>query len=211
MPRKPRQSVALAQRRAQVGDLYLQSWTQTAIADRLAIAQSTVCADLKAIQQSWRDSAIRDFDQARLIELQKLDRIEREAWAAWERSQKPEQAARISGQGTGERSVKFIRNQTGDPRFLEQIQKCIAQRRVLLQLDQPAASPEPEQIHRGHLSLDDRRARLLAWIDVMRERQITGQGKAASDAGDSGRDCIDCLSNEVGGGPAPDPPRLGHA
>jgi hypothetical protein len=74
---KPRQSVALAERRAQVGDLYLQNWTQTAIAERLGISESTVGADLKAIQQSWREAAMRDFDQAPVVEVHKLDRIER--------------------------------------------------------------------------------------------------------------------------------------
>jgi hypothetical protein len=209
MGRKPRQSVALAQRRAQVGDLYLQSWTQMAIAERLDIAQSTVSADLKAIQQSWRESAIRDFDLARVIELQKLDRIEREAWAGWERSQKPEQAARITGQGNGERSVKFIRNQVGDPRFLDQIQKCVAHRRVLLQLDLPTAAPDsnPQQ----HLSLEERRDRLLTIIETLRKRQAAAAARAAPSASVPGHDCIDCPSQEVGAAPAPDLPRLGHS
>lgn len=52
MGRKPRQTVALAERRAWVGDLYLQNWTQMAIAEGLGITQSTVCADLKAICQA---------------------------------------------------------------------------------------------------------------------------------------------------------------
>jgi hypothetical protein len=136
--------------------MYLQNWTQAAIAEGLGIAQSKICADLKAIQQSWRESSIRAFDQARVVEHQELDRFEREAWAGSERSQKPLHAAQISGQGTGERSVNFVRNQIGDPRFLDEIQKCLAHRRVLLQIDISAPVPpdQPQQC----LSLEERRA-----------------------------------------------------
>src|SRR5580698_4209750 len=101
MGRKPSYPVALAERWARVAEMYLQNWSQTAIAEGLGIAQSTVCADLKAIQQSWRESAIRRFDQARVVELQELDRIEREASVGSERSQKPLDTVQISSQGTG--------------------------------------------------------------------------------------------------------------
>ncbi len=41
--------------------------------------------------KEWRESSIRDFEILRELELQKLDRLKREAWAAWEYSQKPSQ------------------------------------------------------------------------------------------------------------------------
>jgi hypothetical protein len=121
---------------------------------------------------------------------------------------KPEQAARITGQGTGERSVKFIRNQVGDPRFLDQVQKCVAHRRVLLQLDLPTVVPDAHP--QEHLSLEERRARLLAVIASLQERQAAAAGSAASDGRERGHDCIDCLSKEAETGRAPDVRRLGH-
>jgi IS30 family transposase len=81
MPLRPSKRLALLQRRQQVADLYLRSWTQTAIAERLSVTQPTICEDLKRIRRQWRESAIRDFDAAREQELQKLDLLEREAWA----------------------------------------------------------------------------------------------------------------------------------
>jgi hypothetical protein len=207
MGRKARQSVALAERRARVGDMYLQNWTQTAIAERLGIAQSTVCADLKAIQQSWRESAIRDFDQARVVELQKLNRIEREASAGWQRSQKPAKAAQISGQGTSERSVEFIHNQVGDPRFLDQIQKCFADRQVLLQLD--ISAPVPPDQPQQYLSLEERRARLLTIIETIRQRQAAAADRPAAGVGESSSDCTDCPSTVLESGPEFNPPRWG--
>src|SRR4051794_20268826 len=83
----------IAQRRKNVAELYIQGWNQTAIAEKLGMGQSTVCYDLQKLQKEWRESRVRDFDAARELEIQKIDRLEREAWAAWERSQKPSQSA----------------------------------------------------------------------------------------------------------------------
>ena len=134
-----RNGLIVAERRQRIANLYLQGWSQSSIAEQLQIAQTTVSRDLKRIQAEWRASAIRDFDTQCGIELQKLDRLECEAWAAWERSQKPSQQARV--RATSEQNAdRVIKNQVGDPRFLEQVHKCIAARCALLGLDnQPRA------------------------------------------------------------------------
>lgn len=131
------QRFVIAQRRLQVSELYLQGWSQTAIAGHLNVTQSTVSADIRIVQDQWRTSGIRNFDLIREVELRKLDRLEREAWAAWERSQKPVQSAVVTGDGSGANTRKSLKNQVGDPRFLDQVNKCIAQRRTLLGLDAP--------------------------------------------------------------------------
>jgi len=137
MPTKPNKKVERARRRQQVAELYVQGWNQYAIAAHLHICQTTVCFDLKALRKEWRESSIRDFDTLRELELKKLEHVEREAWAAWERSQKPLQSAVLNGDGSAARARKTVKNQHGDPRFLEQVQKCVAQRRALLGLDAP--------------------------------------------------------------------------
>ena len=68
-----------------VGELYVQSWTQTRIAHELGVTQATISTDVKALHEQWRDSGVRDFDLARSIELEKLNLLEREAWEAWKR------------------------------------------------------------------------------------------------------------------------------
>ncbi|MDZ4780431.1 MAG: helix-turn-helix domain-containing protein [Planctomycetia bacterium] len=137
MPTKPNKKVERARRRQQVAELYVQGWTQQVIGEHLQICQTTVCFDLKALRREWRESSIRDFDSQRYVELKKLERVEREAWAAWERSQKPLQSAVLNGEGSAARARKTVKNQHGDPRFLEQVQKCLVQRRALLGLDAP--------------------------------------------------------------------------
>ena len=127
------QRLAVAQRRLQVSELYLQGWSQTAIAAQVKVTQSTVSEDIGVIHNQWRTSAIRNLDLAREIELRKLDRLEREAWAAWERSQQPA----VPADGSGDTTRQSRQNQVGEARFLDQVNKCIAQRRTLLGLDAP--------------------------------------------------------------------------
>ncbi len=186
MPLPPSKRLALLQRRQQVAELYLRSWTQTAIAEHLGVAQPTICEDLKRIRQQWRDSAIRDFDAAREEELQKLDLLEREAWAAWKRSQEPAESTKVVQDGSGKRAQKTVEHPVGDPRYLEQVQKCIAARRALLGLDAPTRiapvmpnGEEPFRLAVAHLSLSELRA-----LKRLRDRALgvtTEQDQQADD------------------------------
>ena len=117
--------------------LYLQGWAQAEIGEKLKIAQSTISLDLRRIHATWRESSVMDFHTRQVLELQKLDQLEREAWAAWERSQKPSQQARVKGGKSEQDADRVVKNQIGDPRFLDQVHKCIASRRALLGLDGP--------------------------------------------------------------------------
>ena len=132
-------------------------------------SQPTISNDLRAIQRQWRESAIRDFDVLRERELQKLDRVEREAWEAWERSKKPTQSAVITDNGNGQRTQKKVEEQYGDPRYLDQIQKCVASRRALLGLDSPTkiapVSPDGEEAYHTHVM-----AELMRLVETSSDR-----------------------------------------
>jgi hypothetical protein len=127
--------LAVLKRREHVADLYLKGWTQVAIAVECGVAQSRISVDLAKIREAWLNSAIRNFDVLRERELQRIDRVEREAWAAWERSQQPVQSAVVTGEDIAKRTKKSVHQKYGDPRFLDIIHKCIAQRRAMLGLD----------------------------------------------------------------------------
>jgi len=130
------QQLATDARRREVAELRLQGCTQQAIAQRLQVTQSTISLDLKFIRRQWQKSMIGDFSQAQAEELQKLERIEHEAWVAWERSQKPSQSAVVQGTSTAT-ARKTVKNQTGNPRFLKIVHDCIESRRDILGLDAP--------------------------------------------------------------------------
>ena len=162
-----------AQRRQQVTDLYLQGWSQSAIADHLKVAQTTISLDLKTVETQWRASSVRDFDHLRTVEIQKIDLIEREAWAAWQRSQKPAQSAVVNGEGATQKARKTLKNQYGDPRFLEQVNKCISQRRALLGLDATPPVAGMEGNIDATVSLSVRRERVLSLISALGQRSGT--------------------------------------
>ena len=88
MGRTPQEDVRIEQRRQQVAELYLTGWTQAAIARELSVSQATVSADLKVIRRQWRESGIRDFDEAVAEELSKYQILEREACSGWQCSMK---------------------------------------------------------------------------------------------------------------------------
>ncbi|MCI0356125.1 MAG: hypothetical protein L0099_13970, partial [Acidobacteria bacterium] len=168
----------------------------------LACAQTTVSADLRWIQQQWRESAVRDFDLAREVELQKIDRVERESWAAWQRSQQPAQSAHINDETHQRRTRRHVRNQYGDPRFLEQVNKCIAMRCALLGLYRtPPAENETDGA-----SLGERRTRIVTIIGALRDRERAAPAGEGPGGDDPRLLRADRLERTVEAGPAPGVP-----
>lgn len=124
-------------RRAQVAELYLACISQQEIARRLGVDQSTITADVSAMRQEWRDKRDEYSESAFNEQLARIDKTEREAWAAWERSQQPAKATIETTSGDESETREETREQYGDPRFLTIAQNAIEQRRKLLGLDAP--------------------------------------------------------------------------
>jgi hypothetical protein len=122
----------LQERRRQVEDRYLQGMAIADIASELALEQKTVSSDLRWIRVAWTRER-QDEGAGRLeLELRKIDRLEREAWDAWLRSQKDLDATKVSRDGAKEKAERTLRKQTGDPRFLAVVKDCIDRRCRLL-------------------------------------------------------------------------------
>jgi hypothetical protein len=167
---------AVAQRRLKITEFYLKGWSQSAIAVELNVSQSTVSKDLRHVHRHWEESAVRNYDKLKMREIQTVDYLQREGFAAWERSQKPSQSATMTGEGNGQQTRKSVKNQVGDPRFLDLVSKCIAHRRAIMGLDAPLqmadVTPAPPEE-----PIEKRRAR-LAEIS----RAITGALDQGSDS-----------------------------
>jgi hypothetical protein len=121
---------------------------------------------LKKIRAEWRASAVRDFDEAREIELRRIDYVHAEAAEAWEKSKKPAQSAVDTGDGADQKTRKTMKNQHGDPRFLVVILKCTADRRAVLGLDAPVqiapVTPDGKEPFRLEIdSMDHEELRVL--------------------------------------------------
>lgn len=150
--------------RATVGRLTLQGWSQLDIAQYLELEQSTISRDLKAIQQQWKASAIRDFDLDKQQELQRLALLEREYWQGWERSQQAKEASLTekfggrdeAGNPTGRvKLANRVEQRVGEPAFLNGVLSCVRERAKLLDLypnkETKPESTEAEQQLKGYL------------------------------------------------------------
>jgi len=104
---------------------YLRGKYQYEIARELKLTQQQISYDLKEIQRRWMAS-LDDFDKAKGKELAKLDKLEAELWEAWGRSQNKKI-----------KDTDIIVDDSGDPRFLSGILKCIERRCAILGLDAP--------------------------------------------------------------------------
>lgn len=122
-------------RRRQTAHLYLQGKWQSEIAQLLGVSQVQVSYDLRLLQRRWYQESVEDIDKRKAIELQKVDKVERECWDAYERSKQVREITvteATEGQYPHRKATRRLEAQIGDPRFLERIQKCIDQRCQIL-------------------------------------------------------------------------------
>jgi len=139
--RKPRRSASqLARDRRRIAELYLEGWLQADIAEELELSQSTISNDLNALHKRWLESSLIDFDQAKAVEIAKVDKLEREYYRAW-RASKEDKEISVTEKAGGEkpRSKAQIRREgrVGNPSFLSGVQWCIERRCKILGLDAP--------------------------------------------------------------------------
>lgn len=142
MPRVDTETLA---RRDEVARRYLQGQTQAEIAAAFGLSQQQISLDLKAVRAAWLASAIRDFDQARAIELARIDEVERAAWDGWRRSMQDKEVSTQEGVGARDPQGRPIitkvtarkEGQAGSPAFLNTVLTCIERRCSILGLDAP--------------------------------------------------------------------------
>lgn len=147
--------------RATVAELRLKGWSQQQIADYLEVDQSTVSRDLKALEQQWKETALRDFALDRAMTLEKLRLAEKEYWDAWQRSQASKEtsvreqlrnaiASQEDGLTAGGGRVKIstkTEQKTGEAVFLNGVVKCVELQAKLLGLFPEGATNVAGSIH----------------------------------------------------------------
>ena len=137
---KRNQAVALKeQQRERIASLYVQGASNAEIARQVGLSARTVYRDIETVRDHWRESAIRDFDAAKARELAKIDEAERNYWIGWNRSLKDREkvATELDGGEQVKQVKKLIEGQSGDPRMLDGVLKCVEQRSKILGLHAP--------------------------------------------------------------------------
>lgn len=114
----------------------------------------TVHCDVQRLLAEWRATRVKNTDLNVQLELQRIDELIKEAWAAWDKSKQDYERKRarqigvpLSEEDGGintlrvEQSAENV-NSCGDPRYLDIIHKLLIERRKLLGL----YSPERKEI-----------------------------------------------------------------
>lgn len=147
--------------------------------DLKSYSLETVHKDIGRLLKEWRDTRIENFDHTVQLELERIDEIIKEAWAAWDKSKTDYERKKAKQQGIpggssesgeGGESVITVKMEQqreevicyGDPRYLEVVHKNLIERRKLLGL----YSPEKREIS-GDLSF----ANLLMQTGVVDEEK----------------------------------------
>lgn len=175
----PNHQFEIEERQHFIAERYLRGQSQRQIAKALEISQTTVFKDLQAVRKAWKDSMIRDFDEAKARELEKIDLVEREAWAAWERSQKVgvKKTKGVNSKGVVDETTRT--GQYGDATFLGVALNCIKRRCDLLGLDAPVKVTETDS-DGNDITADQRRAGLLGILATLRQRAGSASDQASA-------------------------------
>lgn len=129
--------------RAEIARRYRAGETQTAIGAALGLTQQAVSYYVKGLLSEWRTQMGADLDAKLQQELAKLDWLEQEAAAEYERSKKPlkkrqvvnEEVAIQNGDmeltttpGKAIKTTETVEERLGDTRYLDIIDRCIDRR-----------------------------------------------------------------------------------
>ena len=184
--------VELTKRQIEVSELLLRGNTYRQIAVAVKVKSTrTVHDDVQHVLAIWREEHQHNIDEWIALELERIGRVESEAWEGWERSKKAAQTVAVKtaklimrgGRGKdryelpGEQVEKTetVKEQVGDARFLELALKCTERRCVLLGLNAPEkiAPTDPTGMKEwgGNLSDEERAARAAALYDAARTRR----------------------------------------
>jgi len=124
------------------------------IAARLGMTHQMVHYDLKAIRRQWQERTQETLDETIAEEIARLDALELELWAAWERSigkrtetikevqeegvriPSPDGGERIMGTRRRTRARELISEGVGNVAFIRELHKISQDRRVLLGMEE---------------------------------------------------------------------------
>lgn len=115
-----------------VESLYLSGHSQADIGREIGVSQQQVSKYLRVLQKAWLERLGSDVEATKSRELARIDRLEREYWTAWTKSQEDsETSVEESGSGplgpTSKHSLTR-KGQVGDPRFLQGVMQCVEMR-----------------------------------------------------------------------------------
>lgn len=128
-------------RRAKVATLYHRGMMLKDIAVAVKASRTTVYEDIQDLHRQWVERAETEIEKAKVQQLQRLAWVEDEMSEAWEKSKEPgltEFDETTSGEdGDTRKRRKTIQRQTGNPKYMDSILRCVSERCKIMGLYAP--------------------------------------------------------------------------
>ena len=136
MPKNKKENIN--ERLSRVSELYLKGYTQIEIGNIVNVTHQQVSYDLKKLMIQWKENQLNNIDEWISAELVRINKIETEAWEAWERSKGKDKSTKIKGTTNKANYIEKTESENfGDPRYFNTIQWCINKRAELIGLNAP--------------------------------------------------------------------------
>lgn len=198
---------------AQIADLYVTGQSLTEISHQLRVHRSTVVRYTKILAERWLEHADKSFAVVRAREIAKLDRVEHEAWRAWERSCQKVSEEKTTARDDDDGITRINRTTTkkesggGDPRFLDMVFKCVDRRLKLYGIDPTNTSTIEATVHDQNPDQAALFAQYAAVFAKSGDLTVLESAPAAADHLVSNRDpeSVDSESSPSQAGRVPDP------
>jgi len=106
------------------------------------ITHVTIFNDVKDLLNDWKKDRDKLIDYHKTIELEKINRLEKTYWEAWEKSIQGVKKSEVKKHGSPSSVDKIEKRDSeetglGDPRYLDGVQWCIEQRCKILGINAP--------------------------------------------------------------------------
>jgi DNA-binding CsgD family transcriptional regulator len=177
----PRARIRTRERRAT--ELAVLGWSQPQIAADLGISQAAVSKLLKRIETRLLRELAETIQRQKARQMLRLEHLFAEAMRAWHESKadttRRRQRQTQGGDGAGATVAELVvENQHGDPRYLDEARKALADQRKLWGLD----APQQVDLRASGDSYDDMpEAELRA--ELARQTQLLGAHPTVIEAG----------------------------
>ena len=128
------------ERRTRIAALYLKGIrSYRDIAKEMGVVISTVCKDLKAIKEDWKQLYAKDFSEAVAEVLAEIEVVKQTAWLEWEKSRGTHRKIRREKKPGQKGITESIETEElcGDPRYLDKVEWCINKKIEILGLEAP--------------------------------------------------------------------------
>lgn len=118
-----------------ITQMYLEGHRLRDIANQIGVTYQTIQTILQRLIKEWQSQAIKNIDQLKVIELERINKLELRAWKALEDSdgeiEKHSEKMTINGFETAVTRENIV----ADPRYMKIILDCIKTRCQILGID----------------------------------------------------------------------------